>query len=87
MNQEWRTVDLHNNIDDHIKQLPFAGEHRFVSLVERIQSDLEIEGRPMMDELKRLNFEGYADRIAVTTTEPRVVGCPIFSCHQAPESS
>ncbi len=70
--QESRTVGLRDQVYEHIKQLLFAGVYGPGSqvLVEKIASELDVSRQPVMDALKRLNFEGFV------TIIPQV-GCRI----------
>src|SRR5262245_65233875 len=61
MVQETRTVGRRDHVYEHIKQLMFAGVYRpgMQIEVEKIAGDLDVSRQPVMDALKRLNFDGF----------------------------
>jgi DNA-binding GntR family transcriptional regulator len=61
MIQANRSTGLRDHVYEHVKQLLFTGAYRpgMQIEVEKIASDLSVSRQPVMDALKRLNFDGF----------------------------
>ena len=72
MIQASRSTGLRDHVYDHVKQLLFTGIYRpgMQIEVEKIAGTLDVSRQPVMDALKRLNFEGFV------TIVPQV-GCRV----------
>lgn len=72
MIQASRSTGLRDHVYEHLKQLLFTGAYKPGTQieVEKIASELSVSRQPVMDALKRLNFDGFV------TIVPQV-GCHV----------